>query len=162
MFQAVFLIPQCLVREGNAIMADENTIVRERQKAIRREIDRREIAIKAVQFDGGWECPSTVLSWFPADEHKQPQIMSVAGLFRLISRKALPIDLLSMMLPDGFRIVRVPEEVDHDEIASTIHEYLQTKERAHHPASPEGREISTGEDAELRGQVVAFPGVKAA
>lgn len=136
-------------------MHDENTIVRERQKAIRREMDRRGISIKAVQYDGGWETPSTVLSYFPAD--KDPQTMSVAALYRLISRKALPIDLLSVMLPDGFRIVRVPEEVDHDEISEVVQNYLQTKERAHHPESEDGREIGRGEDADLRGQVVDFP-----
>jgi hypothetical protein len=142
--------------EVNMIMPDEDTIVRARQKAIRREIDRREIAIKAIQYDGGWKCPSTVLSWFPAAEDKDPQIMSMAGFYRLISRKALPVELLSVMLPDGFRIVRVPEEVDHDEIATVLHDYLQTKERAHHPESPDGREISSCEDADLSGKVVSF------
>lgn len=143
-------------------MIDENIVVRERQKAIRREMDRRGIAIKAVQFDGGWETPSTVLSHFPADKDKEPQTMSVAALYRYVTRNALPIDLLSLMLPDGFRIVRVPEDIDHDEISEVLQGYLQTKERAHHPDSPEGREISKCEDAALRGQVVAFPNVKSA
>jgi hypothetical protein len=134
------------------ITHDENTIVHERQKLIRREMDRRHIAIKAVQFDGGWDNPSTVISWFPAD--KDPQIMSMAGFYRLINRKALPIDLLSMMLPDGFRLVRVPEEVDHDEIATVLHDYLCAKEKAHHPESPDGREISECEDEHLSGKVV--------
>lgn len=138
-------------------MADETTIVRERQKAIRREIDRRGIAIKAVQFDGGWKTPSTVLSWFPADKDAEPQIMSVAGLYRLIESKALPIDLLSLQLPDGFRIVSVPEDVDHDEIAAVVREYLETKDRAHHPESPAGREISDCEHDNLSGKVVGFP-----
>lgn len=143
-------------------MADENIAVRERQKAIRREMDRRGIAIKAVQFDGEWESPSTVLSWFPADEHKEPQTMSVASLYRLIKHKALPVELLSILLPDGFRIVSVPEEVDHDEIAEVVHDYLQTKERAHHPESPDGREISNCEHAALSGKVTGFPQVKRA
>jgi hypothetical protein len=144
------------------ITHDENTIVHERQRLIRREMDRRHIAIKAVQFDGGWENPSTVLSWFPADKDKEPQIMSVAGLYRLINRKALPIDLLSIMLPDGFRIVRVPEEVDHDEIATVVHDYLCTKEKAHHPESPAGREISECEHDNLSNKVVDFPQAKSA
>lgn len=143
-------------------MHDETTIMRERQKAIRREMDRRGIAIKAVQFDGGWDTPSTVLSWFPADKDREPQVMSVAGLYRLIVRKALPIDLLSIMLPDGFRIVRVPEDVDHDEISEVVQDYLHTKERAHHPESPEGREISSCEDSDLSAKVVGFPQAKSA
>lgn len=138
-------------------MRDENTIVRERQQLIRREMDRRQISIKAVQLDGGWNTTSTVLSYFPNPEGSaEPQTMSVAALYRLIASKALPIDLLSMMLPDGFRIVRVPEEVDHDEIAAVLHDYLQTKERAHHPESPAGREIAECENAELSGKVVSF------
>jgi hypothetical protein len=74
-------MPKQIAGEGNTVMADENIIVRDRQKLIRREMDRRGIAIKAVQLDGGWEAPSTVLSWFPADENKEPQTMSVAGLY---------------------------------------------------------------------------------
>lgn len=132
-------------------MADANTIIRERQKAIRREIDRRGISIKAVQFDGGWDTSSTVLSYFPADRDKEPAIMSVAALFRLFN--ALPTDLLSMLLPEGHTIVRVPEGIDHDEIAPAMREYLSRKDAAHHPDSPAGREISECEDADLRGIV---------
>ena len=138
-------------------MHDENTIVRERQRAIRREMDRRGISIKAVQYDGGWDTPSTVLSYFPAD--KEPQTMSVAALYRLISRKALPADLLSVLLPDDFAIVRVPEGIDHDEIAALFHDYLTAKERAHHPESEAGREIGPNEDNVLRGK---FARVRAA
>lgn len=132
-------------------MTDYDTIVRERQKLIRREMDRRGIAVKAVQLDGGWDNPSTVLSYFPADRHAQPAIMSVASLNRLFD--ALPLDLLSVLLPDGFTIVRVPENVDHDEISAAVQDYLRTKEEAHHPLSEAGREIGPNEDATLRGKV---------
>lgn len=141
-------------------MRDENTIVRERQLAIRREMDRRDISIKAVQYDGGWKNPSTVLSYFPNPEGKaEPATLSVATLYRLLRSAALPVDLLSMLLPDGLRIVGVPEEVDHDEIAAVLHDYLCTKERAHHPESEDGREIGPGEDNVLR---CKFAEVKAA
>lgn len=140
-------------------MRDENAIVRERQLLIRREMDRRGISIKAVQYDGGWENSSTVLSYFPCPEGaKEPQTMSVASLYRLLVRKALPADLLSLLLPDGFVIVRAPEAINHDEIAEAMHDFLQAKERAHHPESEEGREIGPGEDNVLRGKFVNVAG----
>jgi hypothetical protein len=135
-------------------MADYDTIVRERQKAIRREMNRRGIAIKAVQFDGGWDSPSTVLSYFPADAEKQPQTMSVAALYRLLETGALPPDLLSLMLPAGFALVRVPEGVDHDEMAEAMQDWLAAKHAAHHPASEAGRDIGPGEDDSLRKKLV--------
>lgn len=136
-------------------MRDENSIVRERQLLIRREMDRREIAIKAVQLDGGWKDPSTVLSYFPNPEgKKEPATMSVAALYRLISTKALPIDLLSLLLPDGYQIVRVPEEVDHNEFADWVHEYLAEKARAHRPDSEDGPAIGPGEHNALCRKVV--------
>ena len=140
-------------------MRDENTIVRERQQLIRREMDRRQISIKAVQYDGGWETSSTVLSYFPnPDGGKEPQTMSVAAFYRLISRKALPLDLLSTMLPDGFLIVRAPENINHDEIAEAMHDFLQTKERAHHPESEDGREIGPNESESLRDKFTVIQG----
>lgn len=141
------------------MMRDENTIVRERQQAIRREMDRRGISIKAVQYDGGWETPSTVLSYFPAPGSKEPQTMSVAALHRLLRRKALPADLLSLLLPEGFAIVEVPEEINHAEIAGAMSDYLAAKHDAHHPESEAGPAIGPNEDNVLRGK---FARVKAA
>jgi hypothetical protein len=144
------------------IMADFDNIVRDRQKAIRREIDRRGIAIKAVQLDGEWNSPSTVLSYFPADENAQPATMSVSALYRLIDRRALPLDLLSLLLPPGFTIVRVPEAIDHDQIAEALGDYLRTKHAAHHPESEAGPAIGPKERAALDSKVVAFPTGRAA
>jgi len=137
-------------------MADADRIVRERQRAIRREIDRRGIAIKAIQYDGGWENASTVLSYFPADASREPAIMSVAALYRLFD--ALPADLLSMLLPEGFAIVQVPEGVDHDDLAARFREYLGLKDEAHHPESEAGRDIGPGEDKALRLKLVEARG----
>jgi len=130
------------------IITDANTIVRERQRAIRREMDRRGISIKAVQFDGGWETPSTVLSYFPADPDREPATMSVAALYRLF--EALPTDLLTMLLPEGFAIVKVPTGVDLDECATEMQAWLVDKAAAHHPASPAGRDIAPCEESRLR------------
>jgi hypothetical protein len=130
-------------------MRDENGIVRERQLVIRRELDRRAISLKAVAYDSGIPY-STIVSYFPGEKDKVPNTISGAAIYSLCG--ALPADLLSLLLPDGFQIVRAPEAVDHDEIAEAVHEYLQTKERAHHPESEAGREIGPGEDNLLRGK----------
>lgn len=133
-------------------MSDFDNIVRERQKLIRREIDRRRIPIKAIQLDGGWKEPTTVLSYFPADDNATPATMSVASLYRLIEGKALPVDLLSLLLPAGFAIVHVPENIDHDEADQACRDYADAKAAAHHPESEAGRDIGPREDNVLRGK----------
>jgi trans-aconitate methyltransferase len=126
-------------------MADENMIVRERQLLIRREMERRGISVKQVQLDGGWKHPSTVLSYFPASEKEEPATMSAAALYRLLDSNALPSDLLSLLLPDGFCIVRVPTELDHDAIEEACRDYLAAKGQAHREDSPERRNIASCE-----------------
>lgn len=145
-------------------MHDETIIVRDRQLFVRTLLDERGILLRQVQHKGGWDDPSTVQSWFPKAKEgepvpPQPKIMSVAGLYRLISKDAVPLDLLSLLLPTGFAFVRVPEAVDHDEIAEAVADYLLTKERAHHPESEAGREIGPTENNVLCGK---FARVKAA
>lgn len=139
-------------------MVDENTIVKERQLAIRREMDRRHISLKAVQLDGRWENVSTVASYFPNPEGLQdPATMSVASLYRLLKTKALPADLLSMLLPDGFVILEASEVIDYDEFAAGCRSFLEAKDRAHHPESEQGRDIGPNENAELGRKVVRLP-----
>lgn len=128
---------------------DDSTIVevfRERQRAIRRELDRRQISMKAVQQDSkiGY---STLLTYFPADERKTPAQLPGSAIFALAG--AIPDDLLSLLMPTGFLIVRAPEEVDHNEMADLMADYLQTKNAAHRPNSPGGVEIVDEEDAIL-------------
>lgn len=137
-------------------MADASTIVRERQKAIRREMNRRGIAVKAVQMDGGWDSPSTVLSYFPEDATAQPAVMSMASFYRLFN--ALPVDLLSLMLPNGFQVVRAPDEIDHDEIERLCREYLDAKGKAHRKDSPGGTEVTDGERDNLDGCALRLVG----
>ena len=136
-------------------MCEHDTIVRERQMAIRREMMRRGISIKQVQLDGEWNHPSTVLSHFPnPDGCHEPATMSVATLYRLIKSKALPIDLLSMLLPDEFVIMRAPEGVDYDEFSAGCRAFIETKDKAHHPESEAGRDIGPTEQAQLSAEVV--------
>jgi hypothetical protein len=145
------LSPEC-----NTIMSDSTAIVRERQLAIRRELDRRGIALKVVSLDS--KIPySTLLSYFPEPGSRDPAQMPSGVLYALCGH--LPDELLSLLLPDGRRIVTVAEAVDHDELCAAMEEWLATKSAAHHPESPAGREISNCEDAILRGK---FAEVKAA
>lgn len=134
-------------------MADNTSIVRilkDRQQAMRREMDRRGIALKAVSFDSGLSY-STLLSYFPSEDAKaEPALMPVSAQYALCG--AVPEDILSLLLPDGRLIVRVPTAMDHDDIAEAFHDYLAEKQKAHHPDSEAGREIGPNEDNVLRGK----------
>lgn len=141
-------------------MRDANTIVRDRQLAIRREMDRRGVTLKAVSFDSGIGYPTTV-SYFPGEKDREPATLNLAGLYMLLEGDALPLDLLSMLLPDGFQIVRAPEEIDHDALCHLANEYVAMKHAAHHPDSEAGREIGPNEEAALSGKVVQFVGLAA-
>lgn len=141
-------------------MPDEYTIVRDRQKLIRREMDRRGITVTAVQYDGGWEHPSTVLSYFPANKDKEPAAMPVAALYRLIEHEALPTELLSLLLPGEYMILRKPDGINHEEIVKLIQDYLATKMAAHHPESECGPAIGPGEHDQLTTKFALIAGGK--
>lgn len=136
-------------------MRDSSTIMRERQRTIRRELDRRGISLKAVSFDSGIPY-STLYSYFPGNERgteeKQPAELPIGAFYAL--QGAIPDDLLNLLLKDGYAIVRVPVGIDYDDVSSGCREYLDAKERAHHPESEEGREIGPTEKAELGAKVV--------
>lgn len=134
-------------------MRDEDTILRERQLVIRRELDRRSISLKGIAFDAHMSY-STLLSYFPGERDKTPATISGAAMFALCG--VLPHDLISLLLPDGFQVVRVPEGVDHDTLADMASEYLAAKNAAHHPESEAGRDIGPGEDAVLKGKAVCL------
>ena len=137
-----------LTERHHTIMRDNNEIVRQRQSAIRRELDRRGIALKAVSFDSGLSY-STLLSYLPQEGGDKPAMMPMSAVYALAESKAIPDDLLSLLLPAGCLIVRAPEEIDHDEIEGACRDYLATKGKAHHPDSPAGRELAECEKAEL-------------
>lgn len=128
-------------------MRDDNANTRAAQTEIRRELDRRGIALKVAAARA--KVPlSTFMSWFPAPGgEREPQVMSIAGLSHLAG--AIPDDLLSLLLPDGFHMVRAPEGVDYDAACEAMRAYIDAKERAHHPDSEDGREIGPSEDGEL-------------
>lgn len=137
-------------------MRCENTIVRERQLVIRRELDRRGVSLKAVALDSGLPY-SSVISYFPGERDREPATISGAAVYALCDGKALPADLLSLLLPDGWQIVRAPECVDHDALCEWAEGYVHAKTRAHRQDSPMGPEIAPCEQEELDGKVAAFP-----
>ena len=134
-------------------MCAADTIIRDRQLVIRRELDRRSISLKAIAFDAGLPY-STVLSYFPGERDKVPHTVSGGALFSLCG--VLPHDLISLLLPDGFQVVRVPEGIDHDKRADLANDYLAAKNAAHHPASEAGRDLGPGEQAALGAKAVCL------
>lgn len=128
-------------------MRSNVAIVRDRQQAIRRELDRRGIAMKAVSHDSGIPYP-TLLTYFPEPGGREPAQIPGGAIYALCG--ALPSDLLSLLLRDGFQIVRVPEEIDHDELQRRCDDFCRTKMKAHRADSPAGPEIARCEDTELR------------
>jgi hypothetical protein len=104
---------------------------------------------KAISLDAGIDYDSV------CNYAKGETQMPVAVLFALIG--VVPDELLSLLLPEGRSIVRVPEGIDHDAIADWAEKYQRTKLAAHREDSPMGPQIAPCEDDTLRGIVVAFP-----
>lgn len=76
--------------------------------------------------------------------------MPVTALFALVG--VVPDELLSHLLPEGRSIVRVPDELDHDQVCEAMQEYLHEKHKAHHPDSECGPAIGPTECKVLRGK----------
>lgn len=135
-------------------MRDSTTIMRERQCAVRRELDRRHIALKVVSLDSGIPY-STLCSYFPVPGgEKIPAELPTGALFCLCGH--VPTDLLNLLLPEGFALVQVPNGVDYDAMAVKCREFLAAKDQAHHPLSEAGRDIGPHEADELSAQVVSL------
>jgi hypothetical protein len=122
-------------------------------------MDRRGLAMKVVASDSGIN-PATLATYFPADPNADPAQIPGGAIHDLCG--VLPADLLSLLLPDGFCIVRAPGAVDHDELATAVTDYLGAKQAAHHPESECGPAIGPRERAGLDSKVVQLPIAKAA
>lgn len=137
--------------DENTILSEEAAIVRALQLTIRGQLDVRGMSLKAIAFDSGLSY-STVLSYFPGERNAVPNAIPVAALRRLTG--VIPADLLSLLLPDGWQIVRAPESIDHDALCDQVVDYLARKQAAHHPESENGVAIGPTERAELDSKVV--------
>ena len=131
-------------------MRDETAIMREALFAIRSQLDMRGLPMKVLASKAG-VCTSTFLSWFPAPGgQREPQVPSLAAMAGLA--RALPADLLSYLVPDGFHIVQAPADINHDDLAAGCIDYASAHARARHPDSPDGVNIAPCEDSELTGR----------
>jgi hypothetical protein len=70
----------------------------------------------------------------------------------------IPDSLLSLLLPDGRAIVRVPTDVDFDDVEAACRDFLATKGASHHPDSPDQRDVSSCEEEALGVKVVQLRG----
>lgn len=134
-------------------------VILERQAGMRREMDRRGMAMKIVAQDS--RIPyQTLLTYFPADSAKKPAQIPASAVYALTG--VIPSDILSLLLPDRFLVLEVTEGIDHDEFASHCRDFLSEKDAAHHPQSEAGRDIGPGEDHKLKAKAVPLTLVKAA
>ena len=133
-------------------MRDDSEIMRDRQRAIRREIDRRKLHLKVIAFDSGIPY-DTLVSYFPGGE-RHPAELPSSAVFKLCG--ALPDDLINLLCPSGFAVVRIPNDVDYDAINQHCMDFLSEKCAAHHPESEAGREIGPTEQARLSAKVVSI------
>lgn len=132
------------------IMRPISEIMRERQLVIRRELDRRGIALKAIAFDSGIKY-DTLLSYFPGGERPVSE-MPISAAYSLCG--VLPDDLINLLCPEGFAVVRVPAGVDYDDVNQHCMSFIAEKAAAHHPDSEEGERIGPNENASLAANVL--------
>ena len=139
--------------ENNVLLHSNN--IPARQKATQERIFRlaqrdHGLTLKAISMDSGIGY-TTIQSYARGEA-----VMSITSLFSLVG--VIPDDLLSLLLPEGRRIVRAPEELNHDDIADAMRDYLAAKDHAHHPDSPAGRDIAECEDQSLRAKFTVVQG----
>ena len=126
-------------------MALDHSIVSAQREVLRRATDLGHggLAWKVLASQSG--VPEASLhSYGRADA---PAAMPVAVLHKLCG--AVPEAVLSLLLPDGFALVRVADLSDPAALASGALEYLGLYSAARHPASEAGTEIGPGEAAAL-------------
>lgn len=130
---------------------DIGGIIRKNQELVFRVAKGSGLTLKAISLDSG--IPYSTLRTY-AGNNGATAIMPLDALYELVG--VIPDELLSLLLPEGRSIVRVPDDLDHDAFETMCREYLAEKGKAHRPDSPGGREISGCEDTRLRGKAVAL------
>lgn len=125
---------------------------REQERVFRLAARDHGLSLKAISLDSG-------LAYNTVQTYAGGQaVMSIASLFKLVG--VIPNELLSLLLPEGQVIVSVPSGIDHDQMADAFADYLKTKNDAHHPDSPAGRDIADCEREQLDAKVVQLPIVR--
>lgn len=129
-------------------MCDGNEI--DVQRLIREKLDDRGVNLKVVAAKAGIPYTS-FCGYFPGNERDSTPKPSVELPVRALRKLcgALPNDLLNLLIPDGFAIVEVPAGIDYDDFSARCREFVDTKDRFHHPESEAGRDIGPREDDKL-------------
>jgi hypothetical protein len=120
------------------------------QRVIREKQDDRGISLKAIAAKSGIPYTS-FCGYFPGNERDstpKPSVELPVSAFNKLCG-ALPNDLLNLLIPDGFAIVEVPAGVDYDDFSARCRDFVDTKEKAHHPESEAGRDIGPTEGDKL-------------
>lgn len=108
--------------------------------------------LKAIAIDSG-------LGYTTVQSHAGGHACMSLACFNHYIEGGVSPELLSLLLPDGFQIIKAAEAIDHDELAAKMHDWLQTKSQAHCPNSPAGRELSECEQATLNGKAASLKAV---
>jgi hypothetical protein len=135
-------------------MRPASEIIRDRQLAIRRELDRRGIPLKVIAYDSGIKY-DTLISYFPGGERPVAELSSSAA-FALCG--VLPDDLMNLLCPQGYALVPVPVDANYDDVNQHCMEFIAEKAKAHHPESEAGVEIGPNEQAHLACKVIRLRG----
>lgn len=133
-------------------MQDEKTILLDKQQRVFRiacDPKRYGLTLKLISMDSGLHYDS--VRHYAAGETALPLSAFVALM------GVVPDELLSLLLPDGRAIVKVPDEIDLDGLADQFTDFLHEKNAAHHPDSPAGRDIADCERDTLTSKVVHLP-----
>lgn len=123
------------------------------QERIFRIAQRDGLTLKAISLDSG--IPYSTLRGY-AGHNGETAEMPVSALYKLVG--VVPDELLSLLLPEGYAITRVPEGINHDDIERACRDFLSAKGDVHHPESPAGREIADCERETLNVKVVQLRG----
>ena len=126
--------------------------MRERQKRVFRiamDPQRYGLTLKMIETDSGIDYDS--LRNYAAGKTTMP----ATAVDLLID--VLPDELLSLLLSNGRRIVRLPDNIDLDEVAAWSEHFSARKLAAHRKDSECEEQIGPGEEEELKGIIVAFP-----
>lgn len=140
-------------------MASDKTIIEQtldrqrRMFRIAQDPTRYGLTIKLIASDSGLGYDS--VRNYAAGDTQMPFTAFVA----LVG--VIPNELLSLLLPEGHQVVRVPDGIDHDELEEAARDFLAAKGKAHHPDSPAGRELSACEVVSLSARAVKMAAVAA-
>ena len=95
----------------------------------------------------------TELSPSTIDKHANGESVMNMAAFNGYAEAGVDTELLSLLLPDGFQVIKTPEGIDHNDIALILHDYLKAKAAAHHPDSEDGPAIGPNEQRALDSKI---------